>query len=256
MLAVAAVAAYLVLSGGNSERALASQYVNAWARNDYSRMYTLLSPASRRHLSRRRFEREYRGAAATATMTGLRLIRVESPGARYVPVRVAVSTRLFGTLTETLQVFVATAASDPDVQFGPALLFPGLRAGEQLSRRSSLGRRGTILADDGTPLAEGPSRTSPLSGVASEIVGTLGPIPSASAGHYRAIGYPANAQVGQDGLELIFQKQLAGRPGRGSWADIVCWPRSRCATVGRSGRRSIPRWRRPQSPRWAVTTRE
>jgi cell division protein FtsI/penicillin-binding protein 2 len=99
------------------------------------------------------------------------------------------------------------------VHFSGALLFPGLRAGEHLSRRSSLGRRGNLLADNGTPLAQGPGRTSPLPGVASEIVGSLGPIPSADAAHYRALGYPSRAQVGLDGLELIFQQQLAGRPG-------------------------------------------
>jgi peptidoglycan glycosyltransferase len=73
--------------------------------------------------------------------------------------------------------------------------------------------RGTLLASDGTPLAEGPQRTSPIPTVANEIVGSLESIPAAQRATYSALGYPANAQVGQDGLEYIFQRQLGGRPG-------------------------------------------
>ena len=75
-------------------------------------------------------------------------------------------------------------------------------------------RRGeTLLASDGTPLAEGPQRTSPIPEVADQIVGTLGPIPSSLSAVYAAQGYPAKAQVGLDGLERIFQSRLAGTPG-------------------------------------------
>ncbi|HWD86288.1 MAG TPA: penicillin-binding transpeptidase domain-containing protein, partial [Solirubrobacteraceae bacterium] len=130
-----------------------------------------------------------------------------------VSVAFSVPTRLFGTLHEILRIPLSNDPVGPRVHFSSALLFPGLRAAEQLTRSSSLGRRGAIRADDGTPLAEGPDRTSPLAGVASEIVGTLGPIPADEARQYRALGYPSGAQVGIDGLESIFQRQLAGRPG-------------------------------------------
>ena len=73
--------------------------------------------------------------------------------------------------------------------------------------------RAALLASDGTPLAEGPHRTSPIPDVAAQIAGTVGPIPSNEAASYAAQGYPPDAKVGLDGLERVFQKQLAGTPG-------------------------------------------
>ena len=106
------------------------------------------------------------------------------------------------------------SGSSATVHFTSSLLFPGLQGHERLGRHMSLPPRATLFAADGTPLAEGPDRTSPIPDVASQIVGTLGPIPAADAATYAAEGYPANAQVGLDGLERVFQTQLAGTPGR------------------------------------------
>jgi cell division protein FtsI/penicillin-binding protein 2 len=49
--------------------------------------------------------------------------------------------------------------------------------------------------------------------VAAQIAGVLGPIPRSQSARYAAAGYPRGAQVGQDGLERIFQSRLAGTPG-------------------------------------------
>jgi cell division protein FtsI/penicillin-binding protein 2 len=77
----------------------------------------------------------------------------------------------------------------------------------------ALPQRATLFAADGSPLAQGPDRTSTIPDVASQIVGVLGPIPRADASTYTAQGYPAGAHVGLDGLERAFQAQLAGTPG-------------------------------------------
>jgi peptidoglycan glycosyltransferase len=212
VLAAVGVVTYVVLNRGASAQAEAMRYVRDWERGDYRGMYRMLSPASQHRISLRRFTSEYRTALNTATATALRPEHA-SGGPHMVSVAFTVPTRLFGDLHETLQVPISSDSSGPRIRFSDVLLFPGLRAGEHLSRRSSLGRRGSILADDGTPLAQGPSRSSPVPGVASEIVGTLGPIPSDEKSAYTALGYPGAAQVGQDGLELIFQKKLAGTPG-------------------------------------------
>jgi cell division protein FtsI/penicillin-binding protein 2 len=105
------------------------------------------------------------------------------------------------------------SGSSARVHLTGSLLFPGLLPGESLRRRIKLPERGTLLAGDGTPLAEGPDRFSPIPEVAEQIVGSLGPIPSDQARAYAAQGYPANAEVGLDGLERIFQSRLEGRPG-------------------------------------------
>ncbi len=116
-------------------------------------------------------------------------------------------------LREVLVVPIAETSSGPAVRYAGTLLFPGLRPGEKLTRADTLAPRASLLAEDGTPLAQGPDRTSPIPAVASEIAGVLGPIPADEATNYAALGYPAGAKVGQDGLERVFERQLAGTPG-------------------------------------------
>ncbi len=214
-LAVAAFAAGAVwaTAPGRADRQLVTRYVQAWEHEDYAQMYTLLDPASRQRTSEPKFVAELHAAAATATLTSLRVSHVGSAGGNSIPVRMRLSTRLWGPLRETLRVPLTTSGSGTLVQLSGALLFPGLRPGESLGRRIALPPRGTLLASDGTPLAEGPDRSSPIPDVAGQIVGTIGPIPRDQARAYAAQGYPAAAKVGLDGLERIFESRLKGRPG-------------------------------------------
>ena len=192
---------------------MVTSYMQAWAAGDYSHMYSLLDTASRAAITEARFAAEYRKDASTATVLKLTTERVGKRRDGVIPVQTVVLTRLFGSLPETLEVPLTGSGSSATVHFTPSLLFPGLQAGERLARHMALPPRATLFAADGTPLAEGPDRTSPISDVASEIVGELGPIPSADAAMYAAEGYPPNAQIGLDGLEHAFQAQLAGTPG-------------------------------------------
>ncbi len=214
-VAVLAFAAGVVAATapGRAERRLVARYVNAWARGDYPSMYSLLDPGSRLRTSEAQFEAAYRDAARTATLTSIVPGQIGGRVGDLLPVRVRVQTKVFGTLREVLDVPLAGSGSGASVHFSGTLLFPGLRPGEQLTRRVSLAPRADLLASDGTPLAQGPDRTSPIPGVASQIVGTLGPIPAADAAGYAAQGFPADAKVGLDGLERVFQGQLAGEPG-------------------------------------------
>jgi penicillin-binding protein A len=217
LAAIAAVAfgagVVIALGPGGAERELATRYVQAWSRGDYARMYAMLDHASRRRISESRFVSEYRAAASTATLVSITPGKVGSRAGDAIPVRMQARTSLFGTLRETLLVPLSGSGSGASIQFSRVLLFPGLRASEHLTRQVVLPPRAALLASDGTPLAEGPDRTSPIADVASEIVGTLGPIPSQEAAQYAAAGYPPDAKVGLDGLEHIFQRRLAGTPG-------------------------------------------
>jgi penicillin-binding protein A len=214
---IAAVAAGVVLvlraGPGRAERQLVTSYLRAWAAGDYHQMYALLGPASQRAMSEARFAAAYRRDATTATTAKLVLLRVGNRRGEFIAVRMDVSTRLFGTLRETLEVPLDGSGSSATVRFVPSLLFPGLAGRERLSRHMSLPPRATLFAADGTPLAQGPDRTSPIADVAGQIAGVLGPIPSADAATYAAEGYPPDAKVGQDGLERAFQTQVAGTPG-------------------------------------------
>ncbi len=215
MIAVAAFVVGVVqgTAPGRAERTLVTHYVNAWARGDYAQMYSLLDSASRRSVTQSQFEDAYRNAAATATVSGLVPTRIGSRTGSYFPVRMLVRTHIFGSFRTLLRVPLSGSGSSAGVRYSGDLLFPGLRPGEQLSRQVTFGPRGNILASDGTPLAQGPARTSPIPQVASQIVGTIGPIPATDAATYAALGYPPDAHVGTNGLERVFQRQLAGSPG-------------------------------------------
>jgi cell division protein FtsI/penicillin-binding protein 2 len=214
-LAVLAFAAGAVWATepGRAERHLVIRYVTAWEHGDVAQMYALLDSGSRARASEASFAGELASAADTATATSLRVVHVGGLQGDALPVRMRVATRLWGVLHETLEVPLSGSGSGARVRLSPELLFPGLRAGERLHRQVALPPRGTLLAGDGTPLAQGPQRTSPIPDVAIEIVGTLGPIPSTQATAYAAQGYPPNARIGLNGLERVFQGRLAGRPG-------------------------------------------
>jgi beta-lactamase class D len=215
VIAAAAFAAGLVIARGpgQAERQLVTSYVTAWKHGDFATMYGLLDSRSRARISLASFQSAYTSAATTATLLSLRIGRVGQPAGDLISVPMAVRTRIFGTLSETLAVPFTGSGSGARVRFNSSLLFPGVRPGEELSRRVSLPPRASLLARDGTVLAEGPSLTSPIPDVALQIAGTLGPIPAEERATYAAEGYPPKAMVGSNGLELVFQQELAGTPG-------------------------------------------
>ena len=198
---------------GRDERQLVRAYVTDWARGRVAAMYSLLDRRSRLATSEAAFARRLRADAQIATLRSLAVLRVGTPHSGSVRVWMAVDTRIWGVLREPLIVPFDGSGSQARVRLASELLFPGLRAGESLTRRTELATRATILAADGTPLAQGAGRTSPIPSVAGEIVGSLGPIPASQRAAYAALGYPPNAQVGQDGLELALQRRLVGRIG-------------------------------------------
>ncbi len=188
-----------------------TRYARAWSRGEVPLMYSLLDGASKQRMSEPQFRAKLAAAAQIATLSSVRVIHVASPRSGWVAVTTVAHTRLFGALRGAL--LVPIGADGASVHYASTLLFPGLRPGEMLHRLSTLGARGAVLADDGTPLAEGARLTSPIPVVAGEVAGTLGPIPADQAARYAALGYPTNARVGIDGLEQIFQTQLAGKIG-------------------------------------------
>ena len=186
----------------------AERYVAAWARGDFGAMYTALTPGARAAITRRAFAGAHREALALATARRLSPGDADRDGDAYrIPLRV--QTRVFGTVRQVLRLPVA----DDGVPWNRALVFPGLRRGEELSRTVTLPPRAAILARDRTPLAEGEQRTSPLGSLASSIAGTLGPIPPERRTRLERLGVPAGARVGVNGLERVFDERLIGRPG-------------------------------------------
>jgi peptidoglycan glycosyltransferase len=182
-------------------------------------MYDEIDVASQREISPGAFAEAYEAAARTATETGLQVVsgaREEAHETISVPMRV--QTRLWGELRTSLRVQMNDDPDGPRVVWSHTLVFPGLRAGESLSRRVRLPARAALLARDGSVLADGPAtaagaRDSPLGAAAAGVVGEVGPVPNASLSELEAQGVPAEAIVGTSGLELALDDRLRGTPG-------------------------------------------
>src|ERR1035437_3129298 len=130
--------------------------------------------------------------------------RERSCRASLATVPVGVRTRLFGTLRLAFALRIAGGGSG-GIAWSRSLEFPGLRTGEVLSRRMALPHRATLLARDGSILAEGAAteagqRDSPLGALAGAALGEVGPVPSARAAQLEAEGVPADAIVGVSGI--------------------------------------------------------
>jgi len=232
VLALAAVAFVLgaVLGaqrGSPAAYVLAEQFVGAWTRGDYASMYSDIDAASQRTTSPGEFANVYQQALTTATAASLRITgRPHSVTGAGVAVPVRVDTRLFGALPLdfTLKV-IEGGGTGLRILWSRSLAFPGLHPGELLTRRTALPRRATLLARDGSVLAESPagpsastgseevSRSSPLGSVASAVVGTVGPVPGSRRQALEAQGVPSEAAVGLTGLELALDDRLRGTAG-------------------------------------------
>lgn len=203
----------MLTSGPSAEEAAAERFVAAWAQEDFAAMHAELTPDDQRAISLRQFTERYRAAATTATATALRHGEVGGVDDGVVTVPMTVATRVFGTLRAPLQLTFSGEDDDARIAWSSNMVFPGLAAGERLERSTRLPRRADILARDGTPLARGQDRTSPIPDVAEAIAGEMGPPPAERLARLRELGYPDDVNVGVSGLERVFEERLAGRPG-------------------------------------------
>jgi hypothetical protein len=204
----------------SADESLAARFVRAWTQRDYARMYLDLDGSSQRSMSAAAFAAGYQAALRTATATTLQLAgKPRRVGGRTIAVPVRVGTRLFGTLPLSFHLRVAGESGEgAALAWSPSEVFPGLRPGEQLRRRSELPRRATLLARDGSLLAEGAAaeagtRSSPLGAAASAVLGTLGPPPAARRNALEEQGVPSDAIVGSSGVEGALDDRLRGTPG-------------------------------------------
>jgi peptidoglycan glycosyltransferase len=217
--ALAAVASIALVAGllagsavpSGAERT-AIDYVEAWERGDWRVMHRLLTPDSRRRVAADEFVEAHRAAVGEATAVAFEADDPEGErgGRQIVPM--TVRTRIFGAIRGEL----ALPVREERVAWAPHLVFPGLDEGVSLNRRSEPPERAAILASDGKVLAEGPAetRSSPLGPLSSSIAGRLEPEETAlERNALYARGFPHDWPVGQSGLELVFERQLRGRPG-------------------------------------------
>jgi penicillin-binding protein A len=186
----------------------ARSFAEAWESGDYSKMYSLLTPAARKRVTPESFRNAYVSAAATATAIAVRPLKVHGDGR----VETEVRTRIFGTVRGDVRLPVV----DDRVDWQPHLVFPGLSEGVPLTRRTTVPKRARILSREGRTIVSGPATarvvapTSPAASIAGELAAPTDPAARMAA---YARGIPLGSPVGASGLERALEPQLAGRPG-------------------------------------------
>jgi peptidoglycan glycosyltransferase len=215
LVAAAALSFGLYEAGAPSrdQHAIVRRYLTELQDRHYGAMWSALSDPSRRRIPKTEFEAELMDAEQTATASSLLPASSFKIKHGLVRVNVGINTHVFGQLNEVLEIPLVGSGGGTQIVFNSSLLFPGLRSNELLSRKTSFGRRGTLLAADGELLAHGGVLSTEIPEVAGAITGTLGAIPASQANEYAELGYPLRAHVGVDGLQAIFQRRLAGKLG-------------------------------------------
>jgi peptidoglycan glycosyltransferase len=214
-LAAAAFAAGLIFAGDSAELEAAERFLDAWEAGDYEAMHAELTGPTAAETDPDELAALYERAATTASASSFEFSEPEDPeevsGEEVVTASASVTTHAFGTLSAP----IAIPVSDDAVAWEPQLVFPGLAEGEKLARRTRAPERAAILAQDGTPLAEGPAaaRSSPLGFAAQNVAGTMAVPKAADAERIEALGFPPGTLIGDSGLERAFDRRLAGRPG-------------------------------------------
>lgn len=161
MLALAGVAfalGALIGASGSGSRSVAAarRFVSAWTRGDYASMYGEIDASARRHTQASAFAATYSAALRTATATSMSVAgRARSLAGARVAVPVRVHTRVFGTLALSFTMRVSEEEGGERIVWSRSLEFPGLRPGERVGRDIVLPPRATVLARDGSVLAEG-----------------------------------------------------------------------------------------------------
>jgi len=210
LLGLAAFAAGLIRGAGGTDLSGAEKFADAWQSGSFSGMYAQISDTAASRYSLKSFTADYEDAEETATIQRVDTGDVsDSDSGAVLPV--TLHTHAFGNIKGELALPLAGGKVD----WSPSLVFPGLRPNEQLVRHTIVPKRAPILAKDGTPLAEGPAdaRTSPLGGAATAVAGTVSTPKAKQEPELAKLGFPPGSPTGSSGLELAFNKRLAGHPG-------------------------------------------
>jgi len=204
-----------ISSAGSPEKDMAERFVDDWAHQDFKAMHDELSDSAQAQYSASDLATAYRQAQQAATASAIDPGDADGPksvnGTDVVDVEVGVRTNLFGKVDGTVRL----PLDGGKMAWNPGLTFPGLRNGERVGRRLTLGRRAPIMAKHGVALSQGPTdnRSSPLGSDAIDVAGETGLPDNEEQARLQRSGYPTNESTGVSGLELAFNSRLAGKPG-------------------------------------------
>jgi hypothetical protein len=208
VVAAAGVAAgYLLLRTVGSPRQTAASYLRGWQQGRYAAMQKVSVNVPRSGLAG-----PLRQAAAELGVRRLRLAPgpVTASGGSAAARFTATADLASGhTWTYTGRLRLVRQDHRWWVSWSPAAIYPGLRAGQRFVLSAAWPPRAPVLAADGTLLS------SPQVIAESGSIQLLtGSVVTATAAQARALGapYQAGDQIGQGGIEQVYQARLAGRP--------------------------------------------
>ena len=213
VLAVAALVGGIAIGAANELEA-AERFATAWEAGDYDAMHAELTPEAAEGTPSDELEAAYEEAAMTATVDAIDTGEVRkgetARGEDAAIIPVTSDTHAWGEIRGDLALPLAEGL----VSWQPHLVFPGLTEGEQLARQTRAPPRASILAADGTPLAEGPAaaRSSPIGLSATAVTGSMDTARGDTSDELEAEGFPPRSLTGASGLELAFNDRLDGQP--------------------------------------------
>lgn len=142
---------------------------------------------------------------------------VEGPvPALAVRASVALQTERMGELSLVRRYLLTHGADGWQLRWSPEVLFPQLSADSSLALERSLGRRGRIVARDGTVFAQtrdDGNRVYPQEWLAGQLVGYVTEVTAEDLETLAEEGYRAGDVVGRSGLEAGGEELLRGTPG-------------------------------------------
>jgi peptidoglycan glycosyltransferase len=196
--------------GGIDHLDAVERFAQAWERDDFEAMYAELSGDAQGEISRPDFKSAYADAERTATVDVVDAGDPEEASGGSASLEVEIKTFAWGEVSGELEL----PLEDGKIAWDPRMVFPGLRPGEHLDRRTRAPSRAPILTADGTPLAEGPAsaRSSPLGVAASDVAGTVDSPKRPQELLLEGQGFPPGSLAGTSGLELAFNDRLDGQP--------------------------------------------
>lgn len=213
LVGIAAFAAGVWAASGSDEADAVVRFGDAWEEGNFDAMYAELSPSAQDEYDIDAFTAAYEEAAETATVTAVETGETRGPldqdGEKVVALPASMSTTAFGTVSGEIGMPV----SDGKIDWRPDLVFPGLAEGAKLTRQTQMAPRAPILAANGDPIAEGPVTARTYNGAGGIVAGEVGKPDKDRAAQMQAEGFPDDALGGTTGLELAFDKTLAGSPG-------------------------------------------
>lgn len=135
----------------------ANAWLNAWVKDDYSKMYDLLTKVSRDALTREKFTARYSDVAINLTLQTLESqilqVLVLTPKSAQVAYRVIFKTAVVGDLQRETLMNLSLEDGTWKVQWDDALIMPELKSGNKLAIDIKVPARGDIFDRTGQPIA-------------------------------------------------------------------------------------------------------